>query len=291
MHIHTKPYRVAQGDDVDLKKRPTKDRPVFATPADYAEILAHHVAKLSSLQQRHYAAKQHAVLVIFQAMDAAGKDGAIRHVMSGVNPQGCQVHSFKAPSATELEHDFLWRTTCAMPERGQIGIFNRSYYEEVLVTRVHHALLAAEGLSDAPHHRADLWRDRYRSINDFERHMHANDTRIVKIFLHMSKQEQRDRFIARIDDPAKNWKFSQADIHERTFWKDYRHAYQECIGATASDHAPWYVVPADDKDSARLIVSQIIVDTLEALDPQYPVPSAEAIADLQAIRARLVAED
>jgi PPK2 family polyphosphate:nucleotide phosphotransferase len=289
MHIHLKDYRAAPGDDVVLKKRPTKVDPVYASPDDYKDILASHVAQLSSLQQLHYASDKHAVLVIFQAMDAAGKDGAIRHVMSGVNPQGCQVFSFKQPSAAELKHDFLWRTTRDMPERGRIGIFNRSYYEDVLVVRVHQALLAGEGLSDAPRHLADLWQDRYRSINDFERHMHENGTRIVKIFLHLSKQEQRERFIARIDDPTKNWKFSQADIHERKFWKHYRAAYEHCIAATSTHNAPWYVVPADDKQNARLIVSQIVVDTLERLKAHFPEPGAQEIANLQAIRAELVA--
>jgi PPK2 family polyphosphate:nucleotide phosphotransferase len=228
--------------------------------------------------------------VIFQAMDAAGKDGAIRHVMSGVNPQGCQVFSFKHPSAAELEHDFLWRTTRKLPERGMIGIFNRSYYEEVLIVRVHPEILNAEGLSDAPHHAAKLWHDRYRSIVDLERHLHGNGTRIVKIFLHLSKDEQRARFLARIEDPDKNWKFSAADIHERKFWSDYRQAYEECIAATSTEDSPWYIVPADDKDNARLIVSQIVVDALAALKPDYPQASAGRVAQLQAIRAGLLAE-
>ena len=289
MKIHLKDFRVLDSDAVNLKKRPTRVDPVFASKAGYDEILAEHVAKLSDLQQLHYASNKFALLLIFQAMDAAGKDGAIRHVMSGVNPQGCQVFSFKHPSATELEHDFLWRTARDLPERGRIGIFNRSYYEEVLVVRVHRGLLQAEGLADAPHHDADLWKERYRSIVDFERHLHANGTRIIKIFLHLSKDEQRERFLARIDDPDKNWKFSLADIEERKFWKHYRKAYEDCIGATSTEDAPWYVVPADDKDNARLIVSQIVVDALEGLKAHYPKATAEREAQLQSIRAELTA--
>jgi PPK2 family polyphosphate:nucleotide phosphotransferase len=288
--IHLKQFRVSEGDDVDLKKWPTKVDPVFKSKAQYAEILSAHVEELSALQKVHYACSKHALLVIFQAMDAAGKDGAIRHVMSGVNPQGCQVFSFKHPSATELEHDFLWRTTRDLPERGRIGIFNRSYYEEVLIVRVHPEILKGEGLSDAPHHQHKLWHDRYRSIVDLERHLHANGTRIVKIFLHLSKDEQRERFLARIDDPDKNWKFSAADIEERKFWGDYRQAYEDCIAATSTADSPWYIVPADDKDNARLIVSQIVVDALEGLKADYPKASAERVAQLQAIRAGLLAE-
>ena len=215
------------------------------------------------MQQLHYASNRHAVLLIFQAMDAAGKDGAIRHVMSGVNPQGCQVFSFKHPSATELEHDFLWRTTRDLPERGRIGIFNRSYYEEVLIVRVHPEILRSEGLPDAPHDDKTVWHDRYRSIVDLEKHLHGNGTRIVKFFLHLSKEEQRKRFLARIDEPDKNWKFSLADIEERKFWKHYMKAYEECLSATSTSDSPWYVVPADDKENARLIVSQIVLDTFE----------------------------
>jgi PPK2 family polyphosphate:nucleotide phosphotransferase len=288
--IHLKDFCVADGDDVDLKKRPTKVDQVFSSNEEYKEILSAHVDKLSALQKVHYASSQYAVLIIFQAMDAAGKDGAIRYVMSGVNPQGCQVFSFKHPSATELEHDFLWRTTRDLPERGKIGIFNRSYYEEVLIVRVHRDILKVESIPDAPHHDARLWKERYRSIVDLERHLHANGTRIVKIFLHLSKDEQRERFLARIDDPDKNWKFSLGDIHERKFWNDYRKAYEECIAATSTDDSPWYVVPADDKDNARLIVSQIVVDALENLKAGYPETTPERVAQLQSIRTGLLAE-
>jgi PPK2 family polyphosphate:nucleotide phosphotransferase len=290
MKIHLNDFRIQHDGAVDLAKWPTRVDPVYRSMADYDAMLAAHVAALSELQNVHYAANTHAVLVIFQAMDAAGKDGAIRHVMSGVNPQGCQVFSFKHPTATELEHDFLWRTTRVLPERGRIGIFNRSYYEEVLIVRVHHEILQAEGLPDGPHHTRKLWHERYRSILDLERHLHANGTRIVKIFLHLSREEQRQRFLARIDDPDKNWKFSPNDIAERGFWPHYMKAYEACIGATGTHDAPWYVVPADDKRNARLIVSQIVVDALERLKPRYPQASTIRVAQLQSIRAELVAE-
>lgn len=288
MKIHVKEFRVREGDDVDLKKRPTIVDPVYSSKADYKSILSEHVEKLSALQHLHYATRKHAVLLIFQAMDAAGKDGAIRHVMSGVNPQGCQVFSFKSPSATELEHDFLWRTTRDLPERGRIGIFNRSYYEEVLVVRVHRRILDSEVVEVSPGHEEALWHDRYRSIMDLERHLHANDTRVVKIFLHLSKKEQAKRFIARIDEPDKNWKVSTADIEERKFWSEYRSVYEECLTATSTSDSPWYIVPADDKENARLIVSQIVVDTLEGLDMNYPEVTAERAKELQAIREGLV---
>jgi PPK2 family polyphosphate:nucleotide phosphotransferase len=287
MKIHTKDFRVAEGDTVNLKKWPTKIEPVYKSKEQYKKLLEDHVARLSAQQQLLYADSRHAILLIFQAMDAAGKDGAIRHVMSGVNPQGCQVFSFKHPSADELQHDFLWRTTRDLPERGRIGIFNRSYYEEVLILRVHPELLTGEGLPDPPRHNKTLWRHRYRSIVDLERHLHENGTRIVKFFLHLSKNEQRKRFLARIDEPEKNWKFSMADIEERKFWKDYMEVYGECLGATSTERAPWYVVPADDKENARLIVSQIVLDTFDDLKMSYPKVSAARRAELLAIRKRL----
>lgn len=278
---------MAEGRKVDLGKWPTKVAPVYGSKDEYEELLRKHVAQLSSQQERLYASNRHAVLLVFQAMDAAGKDGAIRHVMSGVNPQGCQVFSFKKPSATELQHDFLWRTTRDLPERGRIGIFNRSYYEEVLVVRVHPEILSTEGLPDAPRKESAVWHDRYRSIVDLERHLHCNGTRIVKLFLHLSKEEQRKRFLARIDEPEKNWKLSLADIEERKFWKEYRTAYEECLEATSTRHAPWYVVPADDKENARLIVSRIVIDTFEDLDLEYPKTTAARRKELLAIRKRL----
>jgi PPK2 family polyphosphate:nucleotide phosphotransferase len=262
--------------------------PPYKSERQYQQLLQDHVAELSSLQQLLYASNSHAILVIFQAMDAAGKDGAIRHVMSGVNPQGCQVYSFKHPSPGELQHDFLWRTTRALPERGTIGIFNRSYYEEVLIVRVHPEIVRAEGLPDVPATETTIWHERYRSMVDLERHLHANGTRVMKFYLHLSKDEQRKRFLERIDDPQKNWKFSLADIEERGYWKQYMKAYEECLSATSTREAPWYIVPADDKRTSRLIVSRIIVDTLDALKMTYPKSSSERRRELLSIRERLV---
>ena len=283
MAIHPGDFRVREGDTVNLRQWPTLIEPVYKSTRHYRDLLAEHVTKLSAQQELLYASNQFAILLILQAMDAAGKDGVIRHVMSGVNPQGCQVFSFKHPSATELQHDFLWRTTRDLPERGRIGIFNRSYYEEVLIVRVHPDILQNEGLP----HQKHVWHSRYRSINDLERHLHDNGMRIVKFFLHLSKDEQRKRFLQRIDEPAKNWKFSLADIEERAFWDDYMAAYEECLGATSTRNAPWYVVPADDKRNTRLIVSQIILDTIAGLDLRFPETSPERLVELQAIRKRL----
>jgi PPK2 family polyphosphate:nucleotide phosphotransferase len=260
---------------------------VYKSKEHYQKLLGEHVAQLSTLQELLYASNRYAVLLIFQAMDAAGKDGAIKHVMSGVNPQGCQVFSFKHPSPAELQHDFLWRTTRDLPERGRIGIFNRSYYEEVLIVRVHPEILSSEGIPDAPHADKVVWHDRYRSIVDLERHLYGNGTRIIKFFLHLSKEEQRKRFLQRIDVPEKNWKFCLADIEERKFWKRYMKAYEECLSATSTRNAPWYVVPADDKENARLIVSQIVLDTLKGLQMTYPKTSAERRRELQSIRKQL----
>jgi PPK2 family polyphosphate:nucleotide phosphotransferase len=287
MPIDAKEFRVHEGASVDLSRWPTKVAQVYKSKQQYRKLLGHHVDQLSDLQQLLYASNAYAVLLIFQAMDAAGKDGAIRHVMSGVNPQGCQVFSFKHPSATELLHDFLWRTTRDLPERGRIGIFNRSYYEDVLIARVHPNILQSEGLPDSPANDTAVWRSRYRSIVSLERHLHDNGTRIVKFFLHLSKEEQRKRFLQRIDEPEKNWKFSQADIEERKYWKDYMRAYEKCLGKTSTRDAPWYIVPADDKENARLIVSQIIVETLAALKMSYPETSPERRHELLAIREQL----
>ena len=287
MKINSKDFRVRKGDEVNLKKWPTIVEPVYESKEHYHKLLGEHVAQLSALQQLLYASNRYALLLIFQAMDAAGKDGAIKHVMSGVNPQGCQVFSFKHPSPTELQHDFLWRTTRNLPERGRIGIFNRSYYEEVLIVRVHRVILLSEGLPDAPGDDNVLWHDRYRSIADLERHLYGNGTRIIKFFLHLSKEEQRKRFLERIDEPEKNWKFSLADIEERKFWKHYMKAYEECLGATSTSSAPWYVVPADDKKNARLFVSQIVLDALNELEMTYPKTSEERREELLSIRKQL----
>jgi PPK2 family polyphosphate:nucleotide phosphotransferase len=290
MKIKSKDFRVMPEEKLKLGDRPSLIEPYCKSKKRYQELLEEHVKKLSELQRLHYASDRFALLLIFQGMDSAGKDGAVRHVMSGVNPQGCEVFSFKQPSAEELEHDFLWRTTCRLPERGRIGIFNRSYYEEVLVVRVHPEILARQRLSGELRDDKTLWKDRYRSIVDLERHLFHNSTRTVKIFLHLSKEEQRKRFLERIDEPDKNWKFSVADIHERTYWKQYVGAYEECLSATSTHHAPWYVVPADDKDNARLIVSRIVIDALKELKMEYPKTTPKREDELKAIRKLLVAE-
>ena len=288
MHVKSSDFRVREGVKVNLKKWPTRVEPVYATNEEYQDLLHKHVKALSAQQELLYASDQHALLLIFQAMDAAGKDGAIRHVMSGVNPQGCQVFSYKHPSAIELKHDFLWRTTRDLPERGRIGIFNRSYYEEVLIVRVHPEILRGEGLPDMLGDDEKVWKDRYRSIVNLESHLDRNGTRIIKFFLHLSKEEQRKRFIERIDRPEKNWKFSIDDIEERKYWKDYMRAYEKCLSATSTRRAPWYVVPADDKLNARLIVSKILVDTVESLELSYPKPTPARRRELLALRKRLV---
>ena len=287
MKINSKDFRVQSGKKVELAEWPTTVKPVYKSKEEYQELLEKHVEGLSSLQHLHYASNHYALLLIFQGMDGAGKDGAIRHVMSGVNPEGCEVFSFKQPSAEELEHDFLWRSTCRLPERGRIGIFNRSYYEEVLVVRVHPEILRSQGLPEELRDEKTVWEERYRSIVDMEKHLYRNGTRIVKIFLHLSEEEQRKRFLARIDEPDKNWKFSLADIHERKYWKHYVKAYEACLQATSTHHAPWYVVPADDKENARLIVSRIVLDALEDLKMAYPKTTAKRRAELQSIRKLL----
>ncbi|MHB0973593.1 MAG: ADP-polyphosphate phosphotransferase [Thiobacillus sp.] len=290
MKISPKDFQVRAGAKVKLDKWPTRVKPVYRSKAQYQEMLEEQVAELSDLQQLQYADNRYSVLLIFQAMDAAGKDGAIKHVMSGINPQGCQVFSFKHPSATELDHDFLWRTTQALPERGRIGIFNRSYYEEVLIVRVHPEILHGQGLPDGLLDEKTIWKERYRSIVDLESHLHRNGTRIIKFFLHLSEEEQRKRFLARIDEPEKNWKFSQADIEERKFWKEYMQAYEACLSATSTRIAPWYVVPADDKENARLIISRIILDTFRSLKMRYPQIDATRREALLSIRQQLMAE-
>ena len=287
MKIDSGVFRVPPSSAVDLADWPTVVEPSYQSKKQYKRLLADHVERLSDLQQLHYASNRYAVLLIFQAMDAAGKDGAIRHVMSGVNPQGCRVYSFKHPTPAELEHDFLWRTTRDLPERGQIGIFNRSYYEEVLIARVHPAILDGENLPPALIDERTLWQQRHQSIVDLEQHLHRNGTVIIKFFLHLSKDEQRRRFLDRIDEPDKNWKFSVADIEERKFWDTYMTVYGECLGATSTAEAPWYAVPADDKENARLIVSQILIDTFGGLDMRYPASSKERVQQLKTIRKQL----
>jgi PPK2 family polyphosphate:nucleotide phosphotransferase len=287
MKLRSKNFRAPAGKAVILKDWPTCVQPFYKSTKDYKALLETHVARLQSLQKLLYASNRYALLLIFQAMDAAGKDGAIMHVMSGVNPQGCQVFSFKHPSAAELEHDFLWRTTRALPERGKIGIFNRSYYEEVLIVRVHPEVLEAENLPPAPGPSRAIWQRRYRAIADLERHLHDSGTRVVKFYLHLSKEEQRKRFLERINVRDKNWMFTLSDFQERRFWKQYMTAYEECLSATSTAENPWYVVPADDKQNARLIVSQIVLETMQAMDMAYPTPDARQLRDMRKIRKEL----
>ncbi len=287
MKITTNDFRVRPGKKIDLDRCPTSVRPLYKSKEEYAQLRAAHVEKLSALQNLLYASNQHSLLLIFQAMDAAGKDSAIKHVMSGINPQGCQVFSFQHPSAEELDHDFLWNATRKLPERGRIGIFNRSYYEEVLIVRVHPEILNGQSLPAELVNRKAIWRDRYESIVNLEGHLHRNGTRVVKFFLHLSKDEQRKRFLKRIDDPQKNWKFGSADIEERKYWKQYMNAYEECLSATSTKNAPWYVVPADDKENAQLLISQAVLETMSSLKMTYPEPTPERRAELQAIRTLL----
>jgi len=290
MHNKSENFRVQKGDKVKLKKWPTLVKPMYQSKTQYQEILKKQVGELSSQQELHYASNRYAILLIFQAMDAAGKDGIIKHVLSGINPQGCQVFSFKHPSTQELEHDFLWRTTQSLPERGKIGIFNRSYYEEVLIARVHPEILRAENIPDSLPDKKIVWQERYHSIVEYEKHLHRNGTRIIKFFLHLSKEEQRKRFIDRIDDPDKNWKFTIGDVEERKFWAQYMLAYEECLTTTSTRNAPWYIVPADDKANARLIVSQIILDTFKTLKLTYPKPTAKHRLELQKVLHQLLTE-
>lgn len=290
MKIDPKDFRVDHGEKLKLKTRPTRVKPVYQSKKQYQKLLEEQVGGLSELQQLHYASDSYAVLLIFQAMDAAGKDGAIRHVMSGINPQGCQVFSFAHPSAMELDHDFLWRTNQCLPERGRIGIFNRSYYEEVLIVRVHPEILLSQRLPQVAAGDKTIWKERYRSIVDLESHLHRNGTRIIKFFLHISKEEQRRRFLDRIDEPHSNWKFSLADVEERKYWNQYMEAYEACLSATSTDTAPWYVVPADDKENARLIISRIVLDTFKSLKMRYPQADEKRRQELKSIREQLVNE-
>lgn len=290
MKIRLGDFRVASRKEIDLTKWPTGIKPLYTAKKQYKEQLGRDAAELGDLQRILYASGSYAVLLIFQAMDAAGKDGAISHVLSGVHPQGCVVHDFKHPSAEELTHDFLWRTTRQLPARGMIGVFNRSYYEEVLVVREHRAMLLSEKIPGEKENDKALWKGRYRSIVELEQHLHRNGTRIIKFFLHLSKEEQRKRFLARIDEPAKNWKFSDADVAERAFWEQYAKLYEDCLCATSTKAAPWHVVPADDKRNARLIISRIVINALKSLGLSYPKSSPERQRELQAVRKKLLAD-
>jgi PPK2 family polyphosphate:nucleotide phosphotransferase len=288
MKINSKHFQVRADENVKLKQWPTRVKPFYKSKEHYKEILAQHVEELSDRQSLLYAYNRYSVLLIFQGMDAAGKDGVIKHLMSGINPEGCEASSFKHPSTEDLKHDFLWRTNLRLPERGKIGIFNRSYYEEVLIVRVHPEILHSQGLPDELLDEKTIWQERYHSIVDMEKHLHRNGTQIIKFFLHLSKEEQRKRFLMRIDVPEKNWKFSLADIEERKQWKHYMKAYESCLSATSTAAAPWHIVPADDKENARLIVSHVVLDTLKQLRMTYPKTDNARRKELQSIRKLLV---
>ena len=290
MKLDSEKYRVVPGRKLRLSKCPTDIKPLYKSKAQYRKMLDEQIDQMRDLQSLLYAHDSYALLVIFQAMDAAGKDSAIKHVMSGVNPQGCQVYSFKHPSAEELDHDFLWRTTRCLPQRGRIGIFNRSYYEEVLIVRVHPDILRAESLPAELLDEKAIWEERFRSINDLESHLHRCGTRVLKFFLHISKEEQRQRFLARLEEPDKNWKFNIGDLAERELWEKYMQAYEECLRATSTKEAPWFVVPADDKKNARLLIAETIVEALRKLKMSYPEPSQAHRKELQAIRKMLANE-
>jgi len=284
-----KAYRVENGKHFRLKGFDPADTGHWRSKEHAEEALQQGIARTAELQSMLYAQDRWALLLIFQAMDAAGKDGIIKHVMSGVNPQGCQVYSFKAPSDLELQHDFLWRTTRCLPERGHIGIFNRSYYEEVLVVRVHPQILQSQKTPPVLCGK-NIWEERFEDIRSFERHMARSGTFIRKFFLHVSKKEQKKRFLARLDEPEKNWKFSASDIKERQYWDDYQGAYEDMIRNTASEHAPWYVVPADNKWFTRIVVSGVIVETLESLDLAYPKVDEQKRRELEAAKKQLMAK-
>ncbi len=287
--IDTQPFAFDGKRPLVLQEQPHQLPDLYDDKDEYKDLLKEFQEEVDDLQNMMYAHDRYSLLLIFQAMDAAGKDGTIRRVMSGINPHGVEVYAFKQPSSNELDHDFLWRTTRCLPRRGHIGIFNRSYYEEVLVVRVHPEILTkGQRLPAELIHNPELvWQQRYSAISDFERYLYHNGTRVIKFFLNLSKDEQRQRFLDRIEEPAKNWKFSEGDIKERAFWDDYMHAYEHAINATASQYAPWYVIPADDKKNMRLIVSQVILDHMKKLDMGYPEASENRQAELQKYREQL----
>jgi PPK2 family polyphosphate:nucleotide phosphotransferase len=283
-------FRVREGAKLNLKNYKTDDTDGLKDKDEAKEALANNIKRMSELQDTLYAQDDRALLIIFQAMDAAGKDSAIEHVMSGINPQGVQVTSFKQPSSEELDHDYLWRCAKAMPERGRIGIFNRSHYEEVLVVRVHDFILQAQHLPDDIKKDKNIWKQRFKQIRNYEDYLADNGTTIIKFFLHVSKEEQKKRFLARIDTPDKNWKFSMADTKERAFWDEYMKAYRDAIEATSTDMAPWYIIPADKKWFTRLAVSEVIVKTMESLKLHYPVVTEEHKKELEEARKMLEGE-
>ena len=288
--MNTDKFLVAEDSKVDLKDHPTDYTGDYKDKDQAKDALANNIERLVELQDVLYAQNIHALLIIFQAMDAAGKDSAIKHVMSGINPQGCQVTAFKAPSAEEMDHDFLWRCQKALPERGRIGIFNRSHYEEVLVVRVHPGILQGQALPDAVKKDKDLWKKRYKQIRDWEDHLTANGTHVIKFFLNVSKDTQKKRFLDRIDQPEKNWKFSAGDAKERALWDDYMNAYADAMSATSTKHSPWYVIPADKKWFTQLAISEIIVKKLESLDMKYPTVTEQHKAELVEAKKMLESE-
>jgi PPK2 family polyphosphate:nucleotide phosphotransferase len=289
--MKTKNFLVPEGKKLSLKDHPTDFTGDYKNKEDAIEDLQKNVEKMKKLQDVLYAQDIYSVLLIFQAMDAAGKDSAIEHVMSGVNPQGCQVTSFKVPSSEELDHDFMWRTTKALPERGRFGIFNRSYYEEVLVVRVHPQILQGQRLPADIKNDKDVWKKRFRDIRNFEEYLHDNGTVILKFFLHVSRDEQKKRFLDRIAEPDKNWKFSAADVKERGFWDDYMKCYTEAMQETSTEKAPWYIIPADKKWFTRAAVAEIICEKLKSLDMKYPVLDEKQMAELQEAKKLLESEN
>jgi PPK2 family polyphosphate:nucleotide phosphotransferase len=290
MKIKIADFRIPQGKPVDLKSLPTKVKDFYESKDEYKDVLQQNVEELSSLQEALFAANQYSLLVIVQGMDTSGKDGVVSHTLSGVNPVGIQVSSFKQPSAEELDHDFLWRTTARLPERGKIGVFIRSYYEEVIVVRVHPEFLLGQHLPAILIHSTDIWQDRFRSIIEHENHLVRNGTQVVKIFLHLSKDEQRQRLLDRLNEPDKNWKFNPGDVAERQLWDQYMAAYEACLSETSAQAAPWYAVPADDKKNARLIVSEIILETLRNLKSEYPKADAARSEKLALSKKQLESE-
>lgn len=286
--MDTEIFRAVRGDKIKLSKIETDYSNKFESKDEASDLLKENIKKMSELQEKLYASNKYSLLIIFQAMDAAGKDSAIKHVMSGLNPQGTQVFSFKQPSDEELNHDYMWRTNKSLPERGRIGIFNRSYYEEVLIVRVHNLIksqkIPAELITE------DIWEKRFEQINNLEKYLYENGTRIIKFFLHVSKKEQAERFLERIDDPAKNWKFSAGDLEERKYWNDYMKCYEEVIAATSTKVSPWHIIPADKKWFARLAISEVIIETMKKLDLKYPEISEEQKNNLEKCKSQLLNE-
>jgi PPK2 family polyphosphate:nucleotide phosphotransferase len=288
LEIDASEFRAKEGHSIKLKNFPTHCSPLYSSDEDYEKILRDHVKCLDHYQKLLYAHNRYSLLLIFQGMDTAGKDGAIKHVLSGINPAGCQVFTFKQPSSEELEHDFLWRQSRALPERGRIGIFNRSYYEEVLIVRVHPEILKTENLPEELAENEKIWKWRYNSISDFEKHLHRNGTRVIKFFLHISKKEQASRLLARIEDPDKNWKVNAGDLTERKFWKDYQQSYEKAISETTTENSPWYIIPGDDKRNARLIISALIVEHLRSLKMRFPHATSAHLKELAQMKKLLM---